>query len=125
MKIEPEPFNFARSVNKGIRLATGDLILLLNNDIEIMDSGWLREMVGCFAYPRTGIVGARLLYPDKTIQHAGVIVGFGDFAGHWFSGKPHSFPGPMARLHVRQSLDRRHRRLYAHLTRMRGKSWVF
>jgi O-antigen biosynthesis protein len=104
VKIEPEPFNFARSVNKGIRLASGDLILLLNNDIEIMVSEWLREMVGCFDYPRTGIVGARLLYPDKTIQHAGVIVGFGDFAGHWFSGKPHSFSGPMARLHVRQSL---------------------
>jgi O-antigen biosynthesis protein len=105
VKIEPEPFNFARSVNKGIRLATGDLVLLLNNDIEIMEAGWLQEMVGCFAYPRTGIVGSRLLYPDKSIQHAGVIVGFGDFAGHWFSGKPHSFPGPMGRLHVRQSLS--------------------
>jgi O-antigen biosynthesis protein len=105
VKIEPEPFNFARSVNKGIRLATGDLILLLNNDIEIMEAGWLQEMVGCFAYPRTGIVGSRLLYPDKSIQHAGVIVGLGDFAGHWFSGKPHSFPGPMGRLHVRQSLS--------------------
>jgi GT2 family glycosyltransferase len=104
VKIETEPFNFSRSINKGIRLATGDLILLLNNDIEVMEPLWLREMVGCFAYPRTGIVGARLLYPDRTIQHAGVIVGFGGFAGHWFLGKPHSFSGPMARLHVRQSL---------------------
>jgi O-antigen biosynthesis protein len=105
VKIEPGPFNFARSINKGIRLAGGDLVLLLNNDIEIMEGGWLREMAGCFAYPRTGIVGARLLYPDRTIQHAGVIVGFGDFAGHWFTSKSHSFPGPMARLHVRQSFS--------------------
>jgi GT2 family glycosyltransferase len=105
VKIEPEPFNFARSINKGLRHAAGDLILLLNNDIEITESGWLREMAACFAYPRTGIVGARLLYPDRTIQHAGVIVGFGEFAGHWYIGKPHSFPGPMARLHVRQSLS--------------------
>ena len=105
IKIEPEPFNFSRAVNKGIALASGDLILLLNNDIEVIEPGWLREMACCFAYPGTGIVGARLLYPDRTIQHAGVIVGFGNYAGHWFVGKSQNFPGPMARLHVRQSLS--------------------
>jgi len=103
--IEAEPYNFARSINKGIRRASGDLVLLLNNDIEVLEPSWLGEMVSCFAYPQTGIVGARLLYPDRTLQHVGVIVGVEGLAGHWFSGKPAETPGPMGRLAVRQSLS--------------------
>ena len=103
-EIEPAPFNFSRQVNRGIALATGELVLLLNNDIEIIDADWLREMVACFEYPDTGIVGARLLYPNRRIQHAGVIVGLGGLAGHWFDGQREDYPGPMARLHVRQSM---------------------
>lgn len=103
--IEAEPFNFSRSINKGIRHATGDLVLLLNNDIEVFEPSWLEEMVSCFAYPRTGIVGARLLYPDGRLQHAGVIIGAEGLAGHWFCGKPADTPGPMGRLSVRQSLS--------------------
>lgn len=103
-EIDPAPFNFSRQVNRGIALASGELVLLLNNDIEVLDGGWLREMVSCFDYPGTGIVGARLLYPNRRLQHAGVIVGLGGLAGHWFVGQRESFPGPMARLHVRQSL---------------------
>lgn len=104
VEIEPAPFNFSRQVNRGIALATGELILLLNNDVEVIEDGWLREMVSCFSYASTGIVGARLLYPSKRIQHAGVIVGLGGLAGHWFEGQREDYPGPMARLHVRQSL---------------------
>ncbi|MGA2895116.1 MAG: glycosyltransferase family 2 protein [Xanthobacteraceae bacterium] len=103
-EIEPAPFNFSRQVNRGIALASGELILLLNNDIEAIEGDWLREMVSCFSYPETGIVGARLLYPSRRIQHAGVIVGLGGLAGHWFNGQRESYPGPMARLHVRQSV---------------------
>ena len=102
--IEPAPFNFSRQVNRGISLSTGELILLLNNDIEVIDSDWLREMVSCFSYPDTGIVGARLLYSNGRLQHAGVIIGLRGLAGHWFGGQRQSYPGPMARLHVRQSL---------------------
>jgi GT2 family glycosyltransferase len=102
--IKPAPFNFSRQINRGIGLAVGELILLLNNDIEVIDSDWLQEMVSCFSYPDTGIVGARLLYPNQRLQHAGVIVGLGGLAGHWFDGQHGSSPGPMARLHVRQSL---------------------
>jgi GT2 family glycosyltransferase len=103
--IEPEPYNFARSINKGIRRASGDLVLLLNNDIEVVEPRWLEEMVSCFAYPDTGIVGARLLYPDRTLQHAGVIVGVEGLAGHWFNAKAADTPGPMGRLRVRQSFS--------------------
>lgn len=102
--IEAAPFNFSRQANRGIALATGELVLLLNSDIEVIEPEWLREMVSCFAYPDTGIVGARLLYPNHRIQHAGVIVGLGGLAGHWFSNQRADHPGPMARLHVRQSL---------------------
>ena len=103
-EVAPAPFNFSRQVNRGIALAQGELVLLLNNDIEVINSDWLQEMVSCFAYPNTGIVGARLLYPSRRIQHAGVIVGLGGLAGHWFDGQREGYPGPMARLHVRQSL---------------------
>jgi O-antigen biosynthesis protein len=103
-EIEPEPFNFSRQVNRGIARAAGELVLLLNNDIEVIDHGWLREMVCCLDYSGTGIVGARLVYPNGRLQHAGVIVGLGGLAGHWFGGQRQSYPGPMARLHVRQSL---------------------
>lgn len=103
--IEEEQFNFSRAVNKGMKAASGDFMLLLNNDIEVIEPEWLTEMAACFSYPSTGIVGARLLYPSKTIQHAGVIVGLGNYAGHWFLGSQANHPGPMSRLLVRQSLS--------------------
>ncbi|MCM2292021.1 glycosyltransferase family 2 protein [Allorhizobium sp. BGMRC 0089] len=102
--IEKEAFNFARSINKGLRLAKGEHFLLLNNDIEITDPGWLKEMVGCLSYPGTGIVGAKLLYPNGTAQHNGVIIGFGGLAGHWYLNTPEDFGGPMNRLKVRNGL---------------------
>ncbi len=103
--VEVSEFNFSRSVNDGIKKAKGEHMLLLNNDIEIIESGWLKEMVSCFAYENTGIVGAKLLYPDETIQHAGVIVGLGQLAGHWYSSKERNHPGKMGRLWVRQSMS--------------------
>jgi O-antigen biosynthesis protein len=105
VRIEEEAFNFSRSINRGVEMANGALVLLLNNDIEIVDRGWLKEMVSCFDYDDVGIVGAKLLYPDQTIQHVGVIAGLGGLAGHWFIGRDKNFPGPMGRLRVRQSLS--------------------
>lgn len=103
--VEPHPFNFSRQVNIGIRHARRGHVLLLNNDTEIVAADWLKEMVSCLAYADAGIIGARLLYPNLTIQHAGVIVGLGGLAGHWFERKLHSHPGPFGRLRVRQSLS--------------------
>ncbi|WFU10121.1 glycosyltransferase family 2 protein [Rhizobium sp. CB3090] len=102
--ITPEPFNFSRSINRGLRAAKGEHYLILNNDVEIIEPDWLKEMVACLAYEGTGIVGAKLLYPNDKIQHAGVMVGFGGLAGHWYLNKPRDFGGPMNRLHVRNSV---------------------
>ena len=104
-EITPEPFNFSRSINRGIARSRGAYILLLNNDVEVLEPGWLKEMVSCFAYEGTGIVGARLLYPDRTLQHAGVIVGAGGLAGHWFERTASTQAGPMGRLGVRQTMS--------------------
>ncbi len=102
--IRAAPFNFSRAINEGMARASGDHFLLLNNDVEIISPDWLDEMVQCLNYDDVGIVGAKLLYPDRRIQHAGVIVGFGGLAGHWYLNKPETFGGPMNRLHLRSSM---------------------
>ena len=99
-----EPFDFAGMCNRGAARARGEVLLFLNNDIEVRHADWLSEMVECLAFADTGIVGAKLLYPNGTIQHAGVIVGLGEAAGHWYVEDPVEEPGPMGRLAVRQTM---------------------
>jgi len=81
-------FNFAAACNAGARAASGDLILFLNNDTEALEPDWIERMAQWFVFPDVGIVGAKLLYPDETIQHAGVVVGMGGLASHLFQGEP-------------------------------------
>ena len=102
-KVAPMPFNFSRQTNQGIAMASGELILLLNNDVEVTEEQWLREMVSCFDYPETGIVGPRMLWPDGRLQHAGFIIGLKGLSSAWFCGQQPSVTGPMNRLRVRQS----------------------
>ncbi|WP_284178593.1 glycosyltransferase family 2 protein [Rhabdaerophilum sp. SD176] len=102
---ETRAFNFSYAVNRGIERASGEHILLLNNDVEILEPDWLKEMVACLNFPDAGIVGAKLLYPDRTTQHLGVIAGYGSYAGHWYLGQQEDFYGPMNRFSVRQSLE--------------------
>ncbi len=75
-------FNFSRINNFGRKYAKGKYLLLLNNDVEVIDGGWLGEMVGEALQPGVAVCGAMLYYPDDTIQHAGVITGLGGYAGH-------------------------------------------
>lgn len=103
-EVKTETFNFARAINKGMALASGEHFLLLNNDIEVIDGNWMKELVSCLCYDKVGIVGAKLLYPNGKIQHAGVIAGFGGLAGHWYLNKPSGFGGPMNRLHLRNTM---------------------
>lgn len=98
-------FNYPRICNAGVDAASGDLICLLNNDIEVVEPGWLDEMVALASLPGAGIVGAKLLFPDRTIQHAGVIAGLFAYAGHWFAHAAANAGGYEDRLHSRQNLS--------------------
>ena len=92
------PFNFSRLINFGVKNASGKVICLLNNDMEIITPDWLKEMVSLAVRPEIGVVGAKLLYPDKTIQHAGVVLGIWNGADHAFKGSPNDSYGYMYRL---------------------------
>jgi len=75
-------FNYSRINNDAVKNAKGDYICLLNNDTEIISGDWLTNMVGYAMQPEIGAVGAKLLYPDDTVQHGGIILGLGGTAGH-------------------------------------------
>ena len=79
-------FNYAAINNYGVTFAKGKYLLFLNNDTEIIEPDCIHELLGFAQRPDVGAVGARLLYQDDTIQHAGVVVGFGGIAGHTFIG---------------------------------------
>ena len=76
------PFNYSKLNNYGVQQAQGDYLLFLNNDTEVLTSDWLTAMVEQAQRPQIGAVGARLLYPDGNLQHAGVVAGIGGVAGH-------------------------------------------
>lgn len=79
---DERPFNFSALNNAAVPDCRGDVLCLMNDDIEVTDSSWLDEMVRQLVQPGVGIVGAKLLYPNTEIQHAGVILGLGGIAGH-------------------------------------------
>lgn len=78
----PGPFNFSALNNRATKVARGEMLCLLNNDIEVLTPDWLMTMVQQALRPEVGAVGARLLYPDGRIQHAGVVLGVGGGAAH-------------------------------------------
>jgi len=82
----PGAFNFAAECNAGVAAAAGHVVILLNNDTEIIDAGWIDELAAHALQPGVAMVGALLLYPDRTIQHAGVIVGVNGIGEHRFRG---------------------------------------
>ncbi len=90
-----EPFNWSKINNAAAKRATGELLLFLNNDIELTHAGWLRDLAGYALHPKIGVAGARLLYPDGSIQHAGVVIGLRALAGHVFARwRPEYGPTP-------------------------------
>ncbi|WP_444932173.1 glycosyltransferase [Microbulbifer sp. SSSA002] len=98
-------FNYSAINNFGAGLARGDIIGLINNDIEPINEDWLTEMVGQVQRPQIGCVGAKLYYPNDTIQHGGVILGIGGVAGHshkYFSRHEYGY---FSRLHLIQNLS--------------------
>lgn len=99
------PFNYPAINNYAARHAHGNVIGLINNDIQATGPDWLAEMVGHALRPGVGAVGALLLYPDDTIQHAGVITGVHGVAAHAYCGFVRDHPGHMGRARLVQSLS--------------------
>jgi GT2 family glycosyltransferase/glycosyltransferase involved in cell wall biosynthesis len=83
-----KPFNYPAINNFAASRAKGDLLLFLNNDIEVVVPDWLDELIGQAQRPEVGAVGAKLLFPNGSIQHAGVVLALGGFAGHPFAKLP-------------------------------------
>lgn len=92
------PFNFSAINNRAVAQSRGEVVCLLNNDIEVISPDWLSEMVSHALRPGVGAVGAKLLYPDDTIQHAGVLLGPGGVAGHAFHGLARDAHGYFGRM---------------------------
>lgn len=93
-----KPFNYHQLNNWAANFASGEILLFLNNDTEVVSKNWLQEMVSLCIRQDVGFVGAKLLYPNKTIQHAGITIGKGGVAGHDFLHYPHDSPGYFGRL---------------------------
>ena len=107
----PGPFNYSALNNQAASIAQGDVLVLMNNDIEVLHPDWLTELTSQACRPDVGAVGAKLLYPDRTVQHAGVIVGTDtdshspDFVRHAHRGLAGEDSGYMSRAAVVQTLS--------------------
>lgn len=94
------PFNYSRINNLAAQKAKGKYLLFLNNDTEVITPGWITKMVSFAQFERIGMVGAKLYYPNQTIQHAGVIVGLGGAAGHCHHTYPKGDFGYFGKLEI-------------------------
>ncbi|MEE4175662.1 MAG: glycosyltransferase family 2 protein [Xanthomonadales bacterium] len=100
------PFNFSALNNFAVQNAVrGDYVLMLNNDIEIISPAWVEALLEYAQDPEVGVVGGKLYYPDRTLQHAGVIVGLGGVAGHSHKHLGAEDPGYKYRPHLPQSVS--------------------
>jgi len=99
----PGPFNFSAMNNRGAASAQGDFLLFLNDDTEVITPEWLTIMVEQAMQPRIGAVGAKLLFPDRTIQHGGIVLGVGGIAGHAFRHCPDTERGYHDLPHLRRN----------------------
>ncbi|UNK41909.1 glycosyltransferase family 2 protein [Luteimonas sp. S4-F44] len=91
------PFNYSALNNRAAERSGAQVLVLLNNDVEIIDSNWLREIASHAMRDEVGAVGAKLLYPDHSLQHAGVILGVEGVAAHAYTRKPRMHPGQFGR----------------------------
>ena len=98
-------FNYSEINNFGAKEATGEYLLLLNNDTKMLKEDCLRELVSYGTRPEVGIVGAKLLYEDNTVQHAGIIIGFGGLAAHSFVDNEEEDGGYQLRASLPQDLS--------------------
>jgi glycosyltransferase involved in cell wall biosynthesis/LmbE family N-acetylglucosaminyl deacetylase len=104
---DARPFNYSALNNRAVREARGELLCFLNNDIDVISPDWLEEMAGQALRPEVGAVGAKLLYPNDTVQHAGVVLGMGcdGIAGHAHWQLPRHAPGYFYRAALVQNMS--------------------
>jgi len=100
-----KPFNYSAINNFAVKSTNAGCIVLMNNDIEVISGEWLSAMLEFAQREDVGAVGAKLYYPDNTIQHAGVIIGFGGVADHPHKKSPRSSNGYMGRINIIQNLS--------------------
>jgi GT2 family glycosyltransferase len=101
----PGEFNYSKINNEVARHANGEVLLFLNNDVEMVEPGWLKAMVEHLSVPEIAAVGAKLLYPDGTLQHGGVVLGVLGVAAHVHVGAPADSPGYFGRLRLAQDVS--------------------
>lgn len=102
---DDRPFNFSALNNEAVKSARGTILALLNNDLEVISRGWLTEMVSHALRPGIGAVGARLLYPNGTLQHGGIILGIRGLAGHSHKHIPKNQRGYFCRAGLTQTIS--------------------
>ncbi|MET3495563.1 glycosyltransferase family 2 protein [Variovorax boronicumulans] len=102
---DDRPFNYSALNNAAVKRARGELVGLLNNDIEVISPDWLHEMASLALQSGVGAVGAKLLYPDMTIQHGGVVLGIGGMAGHAHKHLPSTVAGHGGRAQLVQNFS--------------------
>lgn len=98
-------FNYSKINNFAVAETKGEYLLFLNNDTEVISPDWMEQMLMFAQREDVGAVGAKLYYPDDTIQHAGVVIGIGGIAGHWNSRRPRNDPGFMGRAILTQNFS--------------------
>ena len=99
LRIDKE-FNYSYLNNEAAKQATGDYLLLLNNDTEVMDPNYMEDMLGYARQKHVGAVGIKLLYPDNLVQHAGVVIGYSGLAGHIYVTRREDDNGIFGRLAI-------------------------
>lgn len=100
---DDSPFNYSALNNRAAALANGEILVLVNNDIEVISPDWLEEMIGHAVQPDVGAVGARLWYPNDTLQHGGVVLGIRGVAAHAHGPLARGEPGYLGRAHLTQN----------------------
>ncbi len=104
----PGPFNYSAINNLAVTQATGEVLVFLNNDVQVLHANWLTELVAQAARPEVGAVGARLVFEDGRLQHGGVILGVGlppAIAGHLYTGARADDPGYFHHLHLARNVS--------------------
>jgi hypothetical protein len=100
-----EPFNWSRLNNRGAALSDAQILVFANDDMVMLSDGWDRRLRGLLERPEIGIVGTLLIYPDDTMQHAGILLGWPAISEHDGRYEPVSNPGPASRWRVTRAVS--------------------